>query len=74
MRPRTTKTELGASIALPAWAEDKARDIAREKGWDYYALRGNWLDYAKAESARGNPPKNAGAAFVAYCQKQKKLR
>ena len=74
VRPRTTKTELGAGIALPAWAEDKARDIAREKGWDYYALRGNWMDYAKAESARGNPPKNAGAAFVAYCQKQKKLR
>jgi plasmid replication initiation protein len=74
VRPRTTKTELGAGIALPAWAEDQAREIAREKGWDYYALRGNWLDYAKAESARGNPPKNAGAAFVAYCQKQKKLR
>ena len=25
-------------------------------------------------AAKGNPPKNAGAAFVAYCKKQENLR
>ena len=74
VRPRVAKTEIEAGIFLPDWAEEQAQEIAREKGWDYYVLRGNWMDYAKAESARGNPPNNAGAAFVAYCKKQKKLR
>lgn len=74
VRPRVAKTEIEAGIFLPEWAEEQAQKLAREKGWDYYVLRGNWMDYAKAESARGNPPNNAGAAFVAYCKKQKKLR
>ena len=74
VRPRVAKTEIEAGIFLPEWAEDQAQTIAREKGWDYYALRNNWMDYAKAETARNNPPKNAGAAFVAYCKKQKNLR
>jgi plasmid replication initiation protein len=73
-RPRSVKNEIEAGIILPEWAEGQAREIAREKGWDYYALRGNWLDFARAESGRGNPPSNAGAAFVAYCKKQKSLR
>lgn len=74
VRPRAAKVELGEDIQIPAWADEKARDIAREKGWDYQVLRGNWLDFARVEIGRGNPPKNAGAAFVAYCQKQKALR
>ena len=74
VRPRSAKVELGADIQIPAWAEEKAREIAREKGWDYYALQAKWLDFARAETGRGNPPDNAGAAFVAYCQKQKSLR
>ena len=73
-RPRTTTTTLAPEISLPDWAEEKARLIAREKGWDYYAIRSNWMGFAKAEIARGNPPKNAGAAFVSYCKKQEKLR
>lgn len=73
-RPRSTKNALTPNIRLPDWAEDKAREIAREKGWDFYALRSNWLGFAEAETARGNPPKNAGAAFLAYCKKQKNLR
>ena len=73
-RPRTTKTPLAANISLPDWAEDKARLIAREKGWDYYGLRSSWMGFAKAETAKGNPPKNVGAAVVAYCKKQVKLR
>ena len=45
-----------------------------EKGRDYYALRSEWLAFAQAETAKGNPPKNTGAAFVAYCGKQDSLR
>jgi len=46
----------------------------REKGRDYHVLRSDWMAFAKAEAAKGNPPKNAGAAFVAYCKKQENLR
>ena len=73
-RPRSPQNELLPEIRLPGWAEDKARGIAREKGRDYYALRSDWLAFAKSEAAKGNPPKNAGAAFVAYCGKQDSLR
>ena len=73
-RPRTAKTALTPSITLPDWAEDKAREIAREKGWDYYALRSNWLKMAAEKVTKGTPPDNAGAAFVGYVKKQKSLR
>lgn len=73
-RPRTTTTALAPDISLPDWAEEKARGFAREKGWDYYAMRSKWMAFAKAETAKGKPPKNAGAAFVAYCKKQEGLR
>ncbi|SCZ74355.1 Plasmid replication initiator protein, partial [Epibacterium ulvae] len=73
-RPRSAKIELGQDIFIPEWADEKAREIAREKGWDYYALRDKWLNYARAETGKGNPPKNAGATFVSYCKKQKSLR
>jgi len=73
-KPRAPKIELAPDIVIPNWADEKARDIAREKGWDYYALRGNWLDFAQAETAKGNAPKSPGAAFVAYCKKQKNQR
>jgi plasmid replication initiation protein len=74
IRPRSAKVELGDDIRIPEWSEDKAREIARDKGWDYYALQAKWLAFARAETGRGNPPDNAGAAFVAYCQKQQSLR
>ncbi|MEP5260942.1 MAG: replication initiator protein A, partial [Nitratireductor sp.] len=73
-RPRNTKTQIAPTITLPDWAEEKARAMAREKGRDYHALRADWLAFAQAESAKGNPPKNAGAAFLAYCGKQDSLR
>lgn len=73
-RPRTALAAFAPDIRLPEWAEEKARDIARAKGRDYHALRADWLSFAKGESAKGNPPKNAGAAFVAYCKKQEDLR
>lgn len=73
-RPRSAKVELGQDIFIPEWADEKAREIAREKGWDYYALRDKWLGYARAETGKGNPPKDAGAAFASYCKKAKALR
>ena len=74
VRPRQSKAQITPAIALPDWAEEKARAVARERGRDYYALRADWLAFAQAETAKGNPPKNAGAAFVAYCAKQDSLR
>ncbi|SNR74803.1 hypothetical protein SAMN06265378_1296, partial [Paracoccus sediminis] len=65
---------LSPEIQLPEWAEDKARAIARGKGRDYYVLLSDWLAFAKSEATKGNPPKSAGAAFVAYCGKQDSLR
>ena len=73
-RQRKTKTEVAPTIELPEWAEEAARPIACHKGWDYYALRQRWLDFAIAQTRKGNPPDNAGAAFVAYCNKQENLR
>lgn len=74
IRTRQAKAQITPSISLPAWAEEKARVLAREKGRDYYVLRADWLAFAQAETAKGNPPKSAGAAFVAYCGKQVSLR
>ena len=74
VRPRKPKTTHTPKISIPEWAEEQARDIAIEKGWDYYALERQWLEFAKDQTANGNPPKNAGAAFVAYCKKQKNQR
>ena len=73
-RPRQNRVTIGANIVLPEWAEEKGRKVAREKGWDYQALRANWMDFAREATGKGNPPKNAGAAFVAYCKKQDTLR
>ena len=73
-RPRAPKIELTPNIDIPEWAEEKARDIAIDKGWDFRALKNKWLDFAKEETVKGNAPKNTGAAFVAYCKKQEKLR
>ena len=73
-RPRQQPVAIAADIILPEWAEEKAREIAREKGWDYHALRANWMDFAHEATGKGNPPQNAGAAFVAYCKKRDALR
>lgn len=75
VRPRQAPAlELAPQIKIPSWADEKAREIARSKGWDFHVLQSNWLAFAQAETAKGNPPKNAGAAFVKWAEKQKKLR
>ncbi len=73
-RPRSAKVELDHKLTIPEWANEKAREIAREKGWDFYVLQQNWMDFARAEIGRGNAPKDAGASFVGYCNKAKNLR
>lgn len=73
-RPRQNRATIAANIILPEWAEEKAREAAKEKGWDYYVLRAKWVEFAQTEIAKGNPPKNTGAAFVSYCKKQVSLR
>ena len=74
VRPRKTKTKYTPSITIPEWAEEKSRDIAHKLGWDYYELRKKWVAFAESQAAKGNPPDDAGAAFVAYCKKQKNQR
>lgn len=69
-RPRETRRTVGPEIVLPAWAEEKAREIARAKGWDYHALEREWIAFARS----GTPPKNAGAAFVGFCKRKPDLR
>jgi plasmid replication initiation protein len=66
-RPRAPKRQIGKKITIPAWAEERARSIAAEKGWDYHALEQEWLAFA-------NAPKDAGAAFVGFCKKKERLR
>ena len=66
-RPRDRKRTISADITIPEWAEEKARKIAREKGWDYHALESEWRSFA-------NNPENPGAAFVGFCKKKESLR
>ena len=74
VRPRSVSVEYAADIRLPEWAEEKARVIAQEKGRDYHAMRSDWVSWAQKMTAEGNPPKDAGASFVGYAKKQKKVR
>lgn len=74
VRPRKQKIDYDVPLKIPDWAEDKAREIAQQKGWDYHALQANWRDFARAEIAKGNPPKKIGASFVGYCNRAKNQR
>lgn len=74
VRPRSVSVEYSGSVKLPEWAEDKARDIAREKGRDFQAMRADFIAWAAKMAAHGNPAEDMGAAFVGYAKKQKKLR
>lgn len=65
-RPRKPKRQIGR-LVIPAWAEERARAIASEKGWDYHALEAEWRAFA-------NNPDSPGAAFVGFCKQKDKLR
>ena len=60
------KADKGKLIIAP-WAEEKARQISREKGWDYHALLEEWQSFAEN-------PDNPSAAFVGFCKKKGSLR
>nr|WP_245199103.1 replication initiation protein [Jiella mangrovi] len=64
----------GERFNISAKAEETAREIAISKGWDYYALLERWRSHAHKQAEKGNPPKNADAAFIGYCKRQKELR
>lgn len=66
-RPREPKRKVSAKLVIPAWAEERARQIASDKGWDYHALEAEWRAFA-------NNPENPGAAFVGFCKKKENLR
>jgi len=68
------KQEMGAKkraktdkLTIEPWAEEKARKVAREKGWDYHVLEREFRDFA-------NNPDNPSAAFVGFCKKKESLR
>jgi len=66
-RPRAPKRAVSKKLTIPAWAEERARQIAQEKGWDYHALEAEWRAFA-------NAPDDPGAAFVGFCKKKDSLR
>ena len=66
-RPRAPKRAISEKLKIPAWAEERARQIATEKGWDYHALESEWRSFA-------NNPDDAGAAFVGFCKQKDTLR
>jgi plasmid replication initiation protein len=57
-------------LLISAGAEEKARAIAREKGWDYHALEREWRDFARSKE----PPRDPDHAFIGFCKKKEKLR
>lgn len=59
-----------SGIIIEGWAEDQAKEIAVQKGWDYHALRQEWLGFA----GTGEALKNPSAAFVGFCKKKRALR
>ena len=77
VKPRQTTKSIPDFIKehhIPEDAEDAARFIAREKGFDYYALKSDWLAYANDQAASGKPVRNVGKAFVGWCKNKKSVR
>lgn len=70
-KPRRGRKKITATISIPSWAEDQARQLARAKGWDYYALEREFKDWA---GGKPEPQKGYGAAFVGFCKKKPDLR
>lgn len=70
-RPRRGRKQITATISIPQWAEEQTRELARSKGWDYYALEREYRDWA---GGKPEPQKGYGAAFVGFVKKKKPLR
>lgn len=73
-RPRKAQVEGGKDLPISTDAEEAARKIAKDKGWDYYVLHSDWQNYARTMIAKGEPPKSIDGSFIGFCKKQKKLR
>lgn len=69
-RPRMTRRKLNRGLVLPSWAEEKAKEICVQKGWDYHGVLEEWQDFALS----GDPPKNPGGAFIGFVKKKPSLR
>ena len=73
-RPRKAQVEVGKDLPISPDAEETAREIAKDKGWDYYVLHHDWQSFARTMIAKGEPPKSIDGSFIGFCKKQKKLR
>jgi plasmid replication initiation protein len=73
VRPRRTENQITPSIKIPSWADEKAREVARSKGWDFYALQSEFVGFATSKINAGDPPKDIGAAFVGFCKSKERL-
>lgn len=73
-KPRKVQVEGGKDLPISPDAEETARKIAKDKGWDYYVLHSDWQNYARTMIAKGEPPKNIDGSFIGFCKKQKNLR
>lgn len=74
-RPRKTPQVIDTGVLkLKSDTIDRVRNIARDLGRDFYVMEANWREFAAEQSAKGNPPKNPDAAFVAWAKKQPSVR
>lgn len=67
-RPRAVKKQIG-NFKIEPWAEEKAREICREKRRDYYVVEEEWRGFASSGAA----PENPSAAFVGFCKQKTSL-
>jgi hypothetical protein len=52
----------------------QCRNIAIEKGWDFYSLKENWQDFMRRKIKDGDPPKSADACMIYYFKKAENQR
>lgn len=75
VRPRKDKKSASpfASDALTLKPEtiDKAREIARKKGLDYFMAEMDWRDFAQKQIDAGKPPKTPDGSFIGWLKKRK---
>lgn len=72
-RPRKNDADTWSPrITIPEDVKEKAREIVRPAGLDYYALEADWIDFAQEQTRKGNPPKSVKTAFLGFCRKKVK--